>query len=63
MGLKIAGKVTARQTDQRRDRGMPPARTGWPDPAAVKRAGRVSWNSKTMHHPAFRIGEIKHGRS
>ena len=22
-----------------------------------------SWTSKTMHHPATRIGEIKHGKS
>ena len=63
MGLKRAGKVTAAQTDQRRDRAMPPARTAWRDAAAAKRAGHVRWNSKTMHHPAFRIGEIKHGRS
>lgn len=22
-----------------------------------------SWTSKTMHHPATRIGEIKHGKA
>jgi hypothetical protein len=22
-----------------------------------------SWTNKTMHHPATRIGEIKHGKS
>jgi len=55
--------ITSGRADGKRDRGLPPARAGWSDPATVKRAGHVGWNSKTMHHPAFRIGEIKHGRS
>ena len=33
----------------------------WQDPADHVRAPR-SWTSKTMHHPATRIGEIKHGK-
>ena len=32
------------------------------DPRASTPAPR-SWTSKTMHHPATRIGEIKHGKS
>jgi hypothetical protein len=31
-----------------------PSRTQSPPP---------SWNDKTMHHPATRIGEIKHGKT
>jgi hypothetical protein len=31
-----------------------PARSKTPPPA---------WNSKTMHHPATRIGEVKHGKT
>jgi len=31
-----------------------PAATKTPPPA---------WNSKSMHHPATRIGEIKHGKT
>ena len=35
---------------------------GWPAPA--KRKGPPpTWNNKSMHHPATRIGEIKHGKS
>ncbi len=46
------------------------------DPAKKTRHGREtwthadrasspprSWTNKTMHHPATRIGEIKHGKS
>lgn len=33
----------------------------WRDPHAAQ-APR-SWTSKTMHHPATRIGEIKPGKS
>jgi hypothetical protein len=36
----------------------PPER--WHDPHGTQ-APR-SWTSKTMHHPANRIGEIKHGK-
>jgi hypothetical protein len=32
-----------------------------PDPRGATQAPR-SWTSKTMHHPATRIGEIKHGK-
>ena len=32
------------------------------DPRGATQAPR-SWTSKTMHHPATRIGEIKHGKS
>ena len=31
------------------------------DPRGTASAAR-SWTSKTMHHPATRIGEIKHGK-
>ena len=46
------------------------------DPAKTSRHGRETWarpgrastpprawTNKTMHHPATRIGEIKHGKS
>ena len=32
------------------------------DPPATASAPR-SWSNKTMHHPATRIGEIKHGKA
>ena len=36
-------------------------RPGWP--VATRRKGPpTTWNNKTMHHPATRIGEIKHGK-
>ena len=35
-------------------RSWPPATSKTPPPA---------WNNKTMHHPATRIGEIKHGKT
>ena len=38
-------------------------RSAWPSPDQVKGAKRPTWSGKTMHHPAFRIGEIKHGKS
>jgi hypothetical protein len=38
-------------------------RQGWPAVDQVKHAPRPTWSGKTMHHPAFRIGEIKHGKS
>jgi hypothetical protein len=34
----------------------------WQDPRAATQAPR-SWTNKSMHHPATRIGEIKHGKS
>jgi hypothetical protein len=33
----------------------------WPRPEQIK-APPVSRTGKSMHHPAFRIGEIKHGK-
>ncbi len=43
-----------RRHAHREDPGTwPPARGKTPPPA---------WNNKTMHHPATRIGEIKHGK-
>jgi len=33
----------------------------WQDPRAAAQAPR-SWTNKSMHHPATRIGEIKHGK-
>jgi hypothetical protein len=44
-----------RRHEQHRGAGTwPPAASKTPPPA---------WNNKTMHHPATRIGEIKHGKS
>lgn len=34
----------------------------WQDRRGAAQAPR-SWTNKTMHHPATRIGEIKHGKS
>ena len=34
----------------------------WQGPRATTQAPR-SWTNKSMHHPATRIGEIKHGKS
>jgi hypothetical protein len=46
---------SARRHEHREDA---PAR-----PAPVKgRSPRPNWSNKTMHHPATRIGEIKHGK-
>jgi hypothetical protein len=45
--------------DQRRDhhgRGL-----GWPVPK--KSSPPRGWTNKTMHHPATRIGELKHGKA
>ena len=33
----------------------------WQDPPKTTQAPK-SWTNKTMHHPATRIGEIKHGK-
>jgi hypothetical protein len=38
-------------------------RSSWPSPDQIKGTRRPTWSGKTMHHPAFRIGEIKHGKS
>jgi hypothetical protein len=32
---------------------------GWPPPKTTPPRG---WTNKTMHHPATRIGELKHGK-
>ncbi len=37
-------------------------RRNWPVPAQGK-SPTPNWNGKTMHHPSFRVGEIKHGKS
>lgn len=37
-------------------------RPGWAPPDKVKGAPPPPRSGKTMHHPAFRIGEIKHGK-
>jgi hypothetical protein len=34
----------------------------WQDPTRVTQPPK-SWTNKSMHHPATRIGEIKHGKS
>jgi hypothetical protein len=34
----------------------------WQDQRSANQAVR-SWTNKSMHHPATRIGEIKHGKS
>ncbi len=36
--------------------------SSWPVTSKTK-APPTSWNNKTMHHPATRIGEIKHGKT
>ena len=36
-------------------------REAWPGPQQTKSAPR-SWTNKSMHHPATRIGEIRHGK-
>jgi hypothetical protein len=33
----------------------------WQDPRTTVQAPRA-WTNKTMHHPATRIGEIRHGK-
>jgi hypothetical protein len=35
---------------------------GWPATSKTQSPPQ-SWNNKTMHHPATRIGEIRHGRA
>ena len=34
----------------------------WPVPRKASPIP-LAWSSKTMHHPATRIGEMKHGKS
>jgi hypothetical protein len=34
----------------------------WPAPTQT-RTPQPSWNNTTLHHPATRIGEIKHGKA
>ena len=38
-----------------------PGHEAWPGPQQTKSPPR-SWTNKSMHHPATRIGEIKHGK-
>jgi len=38
------------------------ARERWQGPRGAAQVPR-SWTNKTMHHPATRIGEMKHGKS
>jgi hypothetical protein len=33
-----------------------------PQTPATTKSPPPGWNNKTMHHPATRIGEIKHGK-
>jgi hypothetical protein len=37
-------------------------RATWPATPATK-SQPPSWNNKSMHHPATRIGEVKHGKT
>ena len=37
-------------------------RAGWAPPDAGRDAPKQIRSGKTMHHPAFRIGEIKRGK-
>ena len=54
--------------DDRSQKGPAPAKKPkhdhetWPHPSRTTSAPR-SWTNKTMHHPATRIGEIKHGKT
>ncbi len=61
-------------SDERRPYETPPAggkrphghhddRGAWPHPDRSGKAPAPVHSGKTMHHPAFRIGEIKHGKS
>jgi hypothetical protein len=47
---------SARRHEHRDDRPR------WPG-TAKRRESPTTWNNKTMHHPATRIGEIKHGKT
>jgi len=40
-----------------------PDHSAWSPPGQLKKSPRPTWSGKTMHHPAFRVGEIKHGKS
>ena len=46
----------AKPRDHRHDHGGRHAPTTTKNPPP-------GWNNKTMHHPATRIGEIKHGKT
>jgi hypothetical protein len=37
-------------------------RSTWPRPDKAKHAPPPTRSGKTLHHAAFRIGEIKHGK-
>jgi len=47
-------KGSAKKAEHRHER--------WEGPRGVTQPPK-SWTNKTMHHPATRIGEIKHGKS
>jgi hypothetical protein len=58
MARDTAGKPGEREPRRdHRGRGL-----GWPPPSKLTSPPR-SWTNKTMHHPATRIGEIKHGKT
>jgi len=61
-------------SDERQPNATPPAggkkphrhhddRSEWPRPDRSGKGPPPTHSGKTMHHPAFRIGEIKHGKS
>jgi hypothetical protein len=58
--MRPEGGERQNQNDKRQSHRE--ARRDWPRPQQIK-APASPWNSKTMHHPAFRIGEIKRGKS
>ena len=46
----------------RKHHGHGSERSGWAPLDRSKGAPPPTRSGKTMHHPAFRIGEIKHGK-
>jgi hypothetical protein len=46
------------ERDKRHDHGG--KGLGWPPPKQT--TPPKGWTQKTMHHPAARVGEIKHGK-
>lgn len=51
-------------TKRGKKRGRGPAGPpGWPSPDRLKGAPPATWSGKTLHHPAFRVGEVKRGKS
>jgi hypothetical protein len=59
MGPEKSDAARHRSARRHEDRD---GRLGWPAPAKRKGPSPTRSN-KTMHHPATRIGEIKHGKS